>query len=171
MSKIINWFTQSNRWMHLTGGILIGAGADDTFCALYAGAGIASALELKDRLWGGTWDWIDWSLTIAGAITGRAIRYAICGKYFINHWRIGRMGSNQVPPQPQEQPAHSNGGSRPLAVPHLAGDNTIPPEPAQGKRRTFCRTNQHRTKAQPRHHRLAKRQGRDGGRSCDGSMQ
>ena len=28
----------------------------------------ASCLELKDKLKGGLWDWIDWSLTVIGGI-------------------------------------------------------------------------------------------------------
>jgi hypothetical protein len=80
MNKISNWLKESNRWKHLTGGLLIGLGADSTYCAAYAGIGVASALELKDKLWGGAWDWQDWILTIAGAALGRTISYALCWK-------------------------------------------------------------------------------------------
>lgn len=73
MRKIINWFKQSNRWKHLIGGIVIGVGANSVYCAAYAGIGVASALELKDKLWGGKWDWIDWSLTVAGVVIGQTI--------------------------------------------------------------------------------------------------
>lgn len=51
MKKIIEWIKQSNRWKHLLGGILIGLGANDWYCAAYSGIGIASAIELKDKLW------------------------------------------------------------------------------------------------------------------------
>lgn len=44
MKKIIEWIKQSNRWKHLLGGILIGLGANDWYCAAYSGIGIASAL-------------------------------------------------------------------------------------------------------------------------------
>lgn len=53
MKKIIKWLKRSNRGYHLIGGIVIGAGADSVYCAAYSGIGIASALELKDKLWGG----------------------------------------------------------------------------------------------------------------------
>lgn len=56
MKKIITWLKSSNRGRHIVGGVLIGLGADDTYCALYAGAGVAGALELKDKLYGGKWD-------------------------------------------------------------------------------------------------------------------
>ena len=71
---MIYFIKRSNRWKHLLGGILIGLGADDWYCALYAGTGIAAAMELKDRLWGGRWDWIDLGLTVAGAAIGYAVK-------------------------------------------------------------------------------------------------
>lgn len=77
MSKIFNWLKESNRWKHLLGGLLIGFGANSIYCAAYAGIGIASALELKDKLWGGKWDWYDWIVTILGTTIGQLIRLCI----------------------------------------------------------------------------------------------
>ncbi len=74
MKNIFSWITESNRWKHLVGGIIIGIGANDVYCAAYAGIGIASALELKDKLWGGKPDIIDWLLTVGGVAAGYAIR-------------------------------------------------------------------------------------------------
>lgn len=74
MSKMIKWFTESNRWKHLLGGIAVGAGADSWYCAAYAGIGVAGAFEYKDKAWGGSWDWVDFTLTIAGCAIGRGIR-------------------------------------------------------------------------------------------------
>ena len=76
-AMIMSWLSKSNRWKHLVGGILIGVGANTVYCAAYAGIGIASALELKDKLWGGQWDWIDWSLTVLGVAIGYATRFGI----------------------------------------------------------------------------------------------
>ena len=56
---------------------VIGAGADDLYCAAYAGIGIAGALELKDKLWGGEPDWIDFSITLAGVAIGYASRVLV----------------------------------------------------------------------------------------------
>lgn len=70
MKKVIKWLKESNRWKHLVGGCVIGLASDDAYCAAFAGGGIASALEFKDKSWGGKWDWIDWSLTIAGVVVG-----------------------------------------------------------------------------------------------------
>lgn len=77
MNKILRWLQASNRYKHLAGGVLIGLGADDWYCALYTGLGVAAALELKDKLWGGKWDWYDLLLTAAGAVAGHLIRWAI----------------------------------------------------------------------------------------------
>lgn len=77
MNKVITWLKTSNRWKHLVGGILIGLGADSNYCAAYAGIGVAAALELKDKLWGGKWDWIDFGLTVGGVVVGRSIRILV----------------------------------------------------------------------------------------------
>lgn len=70
MKKIVEWIKKSNRWKHLLGGFIIGIISDDAYCAALAGGGVASALEYKDRSWGGSWDWIDWGLTLAGVMVG-----------------------------------------------------------------------------------------------------
>ncbi|MDD6017112.1 MAG: hypothetical protein PUC18_12715 [Prevotellaceae bacterium] len=77
MKKIINWFKESNRWKHLVGGVIVGAGANDLYCAAYAGVGVAGALELKDYLWGGRPDIIDFLLTVAGVGIGYGARSLI----------------------------------------------------------------------------------------------
>lgn len=75
--KIISWLKASNRWKHLAGAYAIGVGSDDAYCAAYCGFLVTSAMEYKDYAWGGRWDWIDWSLTIAGVALGFATRKAI----------------------------------------------------------------------------------------------
>lgn len=76
MKKVLQWLQASNRWKHLVGGICIGFGADSTYCAAYAGIGVAAALEMKDKLWGGEWDWVDFGLTVCGVVMGRLIGIA-----------------------------------------------------------------------------------------------
>ncbi len=73
MKHLFDWLKTSNRWKHLAGGILVGLGANTWYCALYAGVGVAAALELKDKLHGGTWDWVDFGLTMAGVAMGHLI--------------------------------------------------------------------------------------------------
>ncbi|QIG65170.1 hypothetical protein SJC23_43 [Bacteroides phage SJC23] len=69
---LINWFKQSNRWKHLLYGFLVALIAGFAFTL-----GCAAGMEFKDRAWGGEWDWIDFGLTVAGALVGAAIRYWI----------------------------------------------------------------------------------------------
>lgn len=80
MKKIITWLKESHRLTHFGGGFLIGFLSDDNYCAALAGGGVAGALELKDKLWGGKFDWVDLGMTLAGTAAGRLTRYAVCGK-------------------------------------------------------------------------------------------
>lgn len=77
MEKIKNWFKESNRWKHFLFGIIIGLFSYGWYCAAYAGVGVASALELKDKLWGGKWDWIDWGLTVGGVALGFLVNFLV----------------------------------------------------------------------------------------------
>lgn len=79
MKKIIAWLMESHRWQHLLIGILIGFGANSVYCAAYAGLGVSITSELKDKLWGGLWDWIDFTLTLAGVAVGYTVRGLIFG--------------------------------------------------------------------------------------------
>lgn len=50
----MNWLEESHHWQHIVGGIGIGLlSLGDWYTALLCGVGVASALELKDRLWQG----------------------------------------------------------------------------------------------------------------------
>lgn len=66
MKRIIEFLKQSNRYKHLAGGIIVGLCALNAWTALFATIVAASCLELKDKLRGGIWDWIDWIITVAG---------------------------------------------------------------------------------------------------------
>ena len=77
MKKLFTWLNKSNRYKHLLGGIAIGAFANNLYCAAYAGIGVATALELKDKLWGGKFDLVDLSLTLAGVAVGYGVRVII----------------------------------------------------------------------------------------------
>nr|DAU45973.1 MAG TPA: putative periplasmic lipoprotein [Caudoviricetes sp.] len=77
MRKLFTWLKESNRYKHLLGGIAIGAFANSLYCAAYAGLGVATALELKDKLWGGKFDIVDLSLTLAGTAIGYGVRIMI----------------------------------------------------------------------------------------------
>lgn len=73
MEKIISWLKESHRLQHIVGGLAIGLLSDSNYCATLSGLGVASSLELKDKLWGGKWDWVDWALVVGGVIVGRLI--------------------------------------------------------------------------------------------------
>lgn len=77
MKKIISWLKESHRLAHIGGGVIIGLLSDDNYCASLAGIGVASALELKDKLHGCKWDWVDLSLTLGGVFVGRLIRIVL----------------------------------------------------------------------------------------------
>ena len=77
MRKLFTWLKESNRYKHMLGGIAIGAFANSLYCAAYAGIGVATALELKDKLWGGKFDFVDLSLTLAGVAIGYGVRIMI----------------------------------------------------------------------------------------------
>lgn len=77
MKKIISWLKESHRLQHIVGGLAIGLLSDSNYCATLSGLVVASSLELKDKLWGGKWDWVDWALTIGGVIVGRLIRILV----------------------------------------------------------------------------------------------
>ncbi len=62
-------FSDKTRWQHFGWAIPIGA-AFTILCVL----GVASALEFKDRQWGGKWDWQDWLCTMLGGLLGQTIQ-------------------------------------------------------------------------------------------------
>lgn len=73
--RLIEWLGTSNRWKHLAGGFVLGFAPSDPLAGLYGGITAASALEYKDRAYGGRWDWTDWWLTTGGAAAGCLLRY------------------------------------------------------------------------------------------------
>jgi hypothetical protein len=79
MKMIWQWLKESNRIKHLVGGVAVGLGANDWYCAEYVGIGVAGSLEFKDYQWGGKPDWIDFTLTFVGVNIGYTIRYFVYG--------------------------------------------------------------------------------------------
>lgn len=77
MKKIIKWFKQSNRYKHFLYGIIAGAFADSWYSTEYTGIGVAGALELKDVLYGGKFDIVDFILTVIGFNIGYSIKLLI----------------------------------------------------------------------------------------------
>lgn len=65
---MIEFLKQSNRPKHLIGGFIVGLLSLNWWCAIYATIVAASCLELKDKLYGNKWDWIDFVMTIVGGM-------------------------------------------------------------------------------------------------------
>ena len=74
IDKAFVWLNESNRSKHLLGGFIIGLFSDDTYCAAYAGIGVAGALEFKDWQWGGKPEPIDFLLTVIGVNIGYLLK-------------------------------------------------------------------------------------------------
>lgn len=66
MEKFISFLKKSNRYKHLIGGFIVGLFACGAYPALFSAIVAGSCLELKDKLHGCPWDWIDLLLTVAG---------------------------------------------------------------------------------------------------------
>lgn len=77
MNKIFSFFAASNRYKHLIGGFIVATLAGSFYAAIYAAAVAASCLELKDRLYGNSWDWIDWLSTLLGGIVAAIVLHLI----------------------------------------------------------------------------------------------
>lgn len=67
----MEWFGESNRWKHLLGGFIIGLFADGWYCAIYTGFCVGAALELKDKLYGNEFDYVDCLITLVGSAVGQ----------------------------------------------------------------------------------------------------
>ena len=83
MKKIIEWLLDSHHWLHIVIGLLVGFGSMGWYCAAYAGIGIAITSEVKDKLWGGLFDWWDFILTVVGVAIGYVIHGLIFGFVFV----------------------------------------------------------------------------------------
>ncbi len=77
MNKIVTFLKRSNRYKHLAGGFLVGICALSGLNALYAATIAASCLELKDKLHGCMWDWMDWLITILGGLLAALIYWLL----------------------------------------------------------------------------------------------
>ena len=77
MNKVFSFFAASNRFKHLIGGFLVAAPAGSFYAAIYAAAVAASCLELKDRLYGNLWDWLDWLCTLLGGSIAALMFYLL----------------------------------------------------------------------------------------------
>lgn len=54
----MSWLKDSHHLQHIVVGLAIGIASDDWYSTAVAAVPTASALEYKDKFWGGKWDWI-----------------------------------------------------------------------------------------------------------------
>ena len=66
MNKIFSFLKKSNRYKKKKDGLLVGECALLPWAAIYSAIIAASCLELKDKLHGCPWDWLDWAFTVLG---------------------------------------------------------------------------------------------------------
>lgn len=78
--KIADWWKASNRWKHFLFAIPFGAVCGAPFTT---GAGLG--MEVKDHLYGGKADFVDFALTAVGGVIGHGVMLAIGLDYMIGY--------------------------------------------------------------------------------------
>ena len=78
MKKLIDWWKASNRWKHFFFAIPLGA-----VCGAHFTTGVGLGMEVKDRLYGGKADFVDFALTAVGGVIGHGIMLVFGLNYLI----------------------------------------------------------------------------------------
>ena len=76
--KIADWWKASNRWKHFLFAIPLGA-----VCGAPFTTGVGLGMEIKDHLYGGKADFVDFLLTAVGGVIGHGIMLAVGLDYVI----------------------------------------------------------------------------------------
>lgn len=76
--KLLEWWMASNRWKHFLFAIPLGA-----VCGVHFTTGVGLGMEIKDHLYGGKADFVDFALTAAGGAIGHGIMLLIGLDYLI----------------------------------------------------------------------------------------
>ena len=66
--KVLEWWKASNRWKHFLFAIPLGA-----VCGAHFTTGVGLGMEVKDHLYGGKADFVDFALTAAGGAIGHGV--------------------------------------------------------------------------------------------------
>lgn len=64
-NKVLQWWKASNRWKHFLYAIPLGA-----VCGAHFTTGVGLGMEIKDHLYGGKADFVDFALTAVGGLIG-----------------------------------------------------------------------------------------------------
>lgn len=79
-TKILDWWKASNRWKHFLFAIPLGA-----VCGAPFTTGVGLGMEVKDHLYGGKADFVDFALTTVGGLIGHGAMRLIGLDYVIGY--------------------------------------------------------------------------------------
>lgn len=78
--KIADWWKASNRWKHFLFAIPLGA-----VCGAPFATGVGLGMEVKDHLYGGKADFVDFLLTAVGGVIGHGVMLVVGLGYLIGY--------------------------------------------------------------------------------------
>ena len=78
MKKLIDWWKASNRWKHFLFAIPLGA-----VCGAPFTTGVGLGMEVKDHLYSGKADFVDFALTAVGGAIGHGVMLSVGLDYLI----------------------------------------------------------------------------------------
>lgn len=78
--KVLQWWKASNRWKHFLFAIPLGA-----VCGAPFTTGVGLGMEIKDHLYGGKADFVDFALTAVGGLIGHGAMRLIGFDYVIGY--------------------------------------------------------------------------------------
>ena len=76
--RVLQWWKASNRWKHFLYAIPLGA-----ICGAHFTTGVGLGMEVKDHLYGGKADFVDFALTAVGGAIGHGVMLAVGMDYLI----------------------------------------------------------------------------------------
>lgn len=76
--KVLQWWKASNRWKHFLFAIPLGA-----VCGAHFTTGVGLGMEVKDHLYGGKADFVDFLLTAVGGVIGHGVMLVLGLDYVI----------------------------------------------------------------------------------------
>lgn len=78
--KVLRWWKESNRWKHFLFAIPLGA-----VCGAPFATGVGLGMEIKDHLYGGKADFVDFALTAVGGVIGHGVMLVVGLDYVIGY--------------------------------------------------------------------------------------
>lgn len=78
--RVLQWWKASNRWKHFLFAIPLGA-----VCGAPFTTGVSLGMEIKDHLYGGRADFVDFLLTAVGGVIGHGVMLVVGLDYLIGY--------------------------------------------------------------------------------------